>query len=672
MKNYYAVLGLLAVLPAAAQTSSAPLVVPADTLRPPVLGELPDSLARLGTFRLQGQEQPVRPFLTIQDQLRTVAGVQVTPYDGTPGSGNVVRIRGASVTLGQAQPLYIIDGLPALNDELTPDQLLGPSTAQTPSMRGDYLSVAELHSEVGGNPLLLLPPESIERVDVLAGPAAVARFGPLGANGVVSIRTRRGRTGRPLRVSYSAYAGIQQVRQRYSLLDASEFAAVANEAARRSAGPGATLPYPSTDLGTGTDWQAETYQTSGLQQHQVSLEGSSAKSTFLLGADYRQQSGVLRTADLTRYGLRLAVGHQATSRLALHGWLTAGQTDQHQPFATGSGSATREALLARPTLAVRTSQGGYSGYTGSSAGLIFANPVAVLAYTYRTPRTRRLLAQVAADYQLGAHLTMQATANFQRTLLDADAYAPLVNGALVAPESSLLYANQTYQSSQWASSLALRYQRQIGQRQQLGAELNYQYQGQNMTTGYEVSYQGLLNRATTPSYAYGYVTASQSAKSQLYRPWAHLRYALDSLLEVEAGLSYAHFKDATETVFYPNAQVSWHPQLSSRQLAPTLWLGAARTSTFGFGFGTFGPQRITTSSPGSLITTGHVQSPLYTDQVEAGLRLGRPTSHFSGQLVVYQRRTSNALIATQQPLPSSAGAFIPSLMKATFATKVWS
>jgi TonB-dependent SusC/RagA subfamily outer membrane receptor len=651
MVNYYLTFLLFCGFSATAQTvNSVAPSVPTDTIR-----TFPS------TLRLQGQEQPVRAFLTIQDQLRTVAGVQVTPYDGSPGSGQVVRIRGASQVLGSGQPLYVIDGLPALNDALDPDQLLGTSPPDGLNITIDS-PVAEQHAEAGASPLQLLPPESVESIEVLAGPAAVARYGALGANGVISIRTRRGTivAGQPLRVHYSAYAGLQQVRHHYALLEANEYAGIANQAARNQGFTASQLPYASTDLGAGTDWQAEVYRLAGLQQHQLSLDGRHRNTAFVVSADYRQQSGVLRNSSLDRYGLRLALDQHLSDRLTLRATATLGQTNQRLPYTTGAYGATRGALQAPPTAAVRTATGDYNyaePVRGASASSYnFTNPLALANNVYRSPHTRRLLAQVAADYQLAPGLTVQASANFQRTLLDADSFwqgaSPNVPGVFYEPKSG----TQTLQASQWAGRLAAHYQRQLG-RHHVGAEVDYQYQAEEYATASTYRYVYSFPGSSSPLYNGGYLR--YESRYRLHRSWARVHYALDSTLHAEASLSYAHFKDDRLTQYYPAAQVSWQPALAvlaGHQLAPTLWVGAARTSVFGYGFGLFGPARLTTPFNGyNFPFDQRLQAPLYTDQLEAGLRLGRPGGHFSGQVVAYQRQTNHVLLTTIVMLPSASG-----------------
>ena len=666
MKHYYFASLLLAAAPALAQ-NPAPAPLQTDTVRLPFRGTLPDSLAAAptpgGTFRLQGQDQPARPFLTVLDQLRTVAGVQATPYDGSPGSGGVVRVRGASVAQGLAQPLYVVDGLPALNDELAPGGALGLLGVMSPRVllgsNYNHTTVAEQHAEAGASPLQLLPPEAIESIEVLAGPAAVARYGPLGANGVISIRTRRGRADRPLHLRYAAYVGVQQVRQRYDLLPANEYAEVANEAYRRQTNGAAPVPFANTNLGVGTDWQAETYRTALLHQHQLTLDGTRANTSYVLGFDYRQQAGVLPNADLTRLGLRLGLHQRLGSRLQLHGTATLGQTEQRLPNTLDAGGVVRTALTAPPTQGVRTAQGTYSGYDYSAPRvgptMPFTNPLAVAEYTYRAPRTRRLLAQLGADYQLLPHLTVQASANFQRTLLSADSYMPPLNysSASGAPAGSVAYATQVYRTSQWAMQAAVRYQRALGTRHRIGAEVDYQYQGSNFEARNDF-YSGDRNSPFGP-YTYGYY--AQGGELRFHRPWAHVEYSFDSTLTLEAGLTYGHYKGADKTEYYPSAQLSW--QTHPGQADVRLWAGAARTSTLVMGYNFFGPQLVLIpvgpTVPGYSAPERRYQTPLYNDQLEAGLRLGTPSGRLTAQLVAYQRTSYHALLSQTFNITQSTG-----------------
>ena len=68
-------------------------------------------------------QRPLPPFITILPVLSRVAGVQVTPYSGAPGAWATVRIRGVANLTGNSQPLYVVDGVPVYNTDVTARRL---------------------------------------------------------------------------------------------------------------------------------------------------------------------------------------------------------------------------------------------------------------------------------------------------------------------------------------------------------------------------------------------------------------------------------------------------------------------------------------------------------------------------------------------------------------------
>lgn len=105
-----------------------------------------------------------------------VAGVNIsTASSGASGSSRVI-IRGASSLTGNNQPLYVIDGIPMINN--TNGSVVGPTNDGT----GD-----------GGDDVSQLNPDDIESVSVLKGSSAAALYGSLASNGVIMITTKSGK-----------------------------------------------------------------------------------------------------------------------------------------------------------------------------------------------------------------------------------------------------------------------------------------------------------------------------------------------------------------------------------------------------------------------------------------------------------------------------------------------
>jgi TonB-linked SusC/RagA family outer membrane protein len=209
---------------------------------------------------------PVR----IDDALKGItSGVTVTTTSGQPGAGSQIRIRGIGTT-NNSDPLYIVDGMP-IDGGI------------------DYLN-----------------PNDIKSVEVLKDAASGAIYGARAANGVVLVTTKSGRAGK-VKVSYDFSYGIQNPWKHRSVLNATQYAIMMNEASI-AAGQG-TMYSDSYSLGSGTDWQKEVFNTDApKQQHQLSISGGNEKSNYYLSFGYFSEDGIVGgnfdRSNYRRYTLR--------------------------------------------------------------------------------------------------------------------------------------------------------------------------------------------------------------------------------------------------------------------------------------------------------------------------------------------------------------------------------
>ena len=194
---------------------------------------------------------PVR----IEDALKgTTSGVTVTASSGQPGASSQVRIRGIG-TVNNSDPLYVVDGMP-IDGGI------------------DYLN-----------------PRDIQSVEVLKDAASGAIYGSRAANGVILVTTKSGKSQK-MSVTYDFTYGIQNPWKHRSVLDASQYAVMMNEASV-NAGQGVLYANPYS-LGKGTDWQSEVFNANAQQQqHQLSISGSNDKINYYLSAGYYSQDGIV-------------------------------------------------------------------------------------------------------------------------------------------------------------------------------------------------------------------------------------------------------------------------------------------------------------------------------------------------------------------------------------------
>jgi TonB-dependent starch-binding outer membrane protein SusC len=266
-------------------------------------------------------------------------GVSITQNSGKPGSDFKINIRGLG-TIGNASPLVIIDNI------------------------------------VGGD-LNQLNPNDIESVDILKDAASSAIYGARAANGVVLVRTKQGKKGKPS-ISFDTYYGVQNVAKYVDVLNAQQYIDMQNESYKNTGAPipnwAALVPeYGKVQQGwQGTNWQKEfTNKNAPIQNHSLSLTGGSEYSTFSMGLSYTSQEGTFGEPAPTmynRYSLRLNSEHvilknKSFDILKIGENILYNHIDQpSNAFATGNGSFNdvRNMVNRHPLMSVLDSTGQYS------------------------------------------------------------------------------------------------------------------------------------------------------------------------------------------------------------------------------------------------------------------------------------------------------------------------
>lgn len=345
---------------------------------------------------LDVKESTKTPVPTVTQALQgRVAGVQVQGTGG-PGDAPAITVRGIG-TLGNASsgPLYVIDGL------------------WTDNIRD-------------------LNPADIESLTVLKDASSTAVYGSRGANGVIQVITKKGRAGAP-KISVNAYYGFDQVRKKYKLTNASEWADRAvvayanagldplnngqNSLAGAVKGSGGAFD-PAID----TDWQKEFFQTGRRENYNINFSGGSSgdksSSNFLISGDYFHQEGIVKGPDFKRYSLRLNSGlTRGRFRFQENAQLT------HLDVTLLNGAPFIDVLTIIPSVPVYdpANEGGFG--TGSTRLNTFAtNPVGAQQLLRRTQADNRLAGNVSVDFNIFDFLTYRLNAAIDgHTYSNADA-----------------------------------------------------------------------------------------------------------------------------------------------------------------------------------------------------------------------------------------------------------
>ncbi|OQP56773.1 SusC/RagA family TonB-linked outer membrane protein [Niastella populi] len=312
------------------------------------------------------------------------AGVNITSTSGQPGGGFKVNIRGAG-TIGNSNPLYVVDGV--ITNDIT------------------YLNNADIAS-----------------VDILKDAASCAIYGINGANGVVLITTRNGKSGKKDgQISIDAYYGVQNIARKLPLLNAEQYATMQNEAAINSGKVPLFTQAQIDDLAKGssilpahgTDWLHQIFSSNvPISNYTIAANGGSDVSTYSLGGSYMEQGGIIGSQNLSNYK---RINFRAnTERKMYNGVLKIGE---HLTFsyinqkgvADGglySGNVLAAAIGTSPLLAMYDEKGKYLSsinstiYNGGVWNNTEANPYALMQYNNQNEsKTQRLLGDVYAELQ---------------------------------------------------------------------------------------------------------------------------------------------------------------------------------------------------------------------------------------------------------------------------------
>ena len=145
--------------------------------------------------------------VTSTDQLiqGKAAGVQILNNSGQPGGQTTIRIRGNSSIRAGNNPLFVVDGIPYSGASTKPG-----------------VNAGDIGAIPGSNPLNFINPNDIESIQVLKDASAAAIYGSRGANGVVLVNTKKGRTGEPS-ISVGTSVGVSSILKKYEVLDGDEY-----------------------------------------------------------------------------------------------------------------------------------------------------------------------------------------------------------------------------------------------------------------------------------------------------------------------------------------------------------------------------------------------------------------------------------------------------------------
>ncbi|MBN1188002.1 MAG: TonB-dependent receptor [Bacteroidales bacterium] len=228
----------------------------------------------------------------------SVAGVSISTYKGSPGSGSNILIRGVKSLKATNSPLVVIDGIPGG-------------------------SINDIH------------PDDIKSIEVLKDASATAIYGARGTNGVILITTNTGKIGKPV-ITYNMSYGFSYVAKKVDVLSAEEYVAKKREIYRmqnsrynRRDTTFEIMSYEDAqniaiedilagnelemyNMGKSYNWLEEITQRAPIQSHNLSLSGGNNKTQYFLSASMVDQTGIIQKSGYNKQAVRVNVASKVT------------------------------------------------------------------------------------------------------------------------------------------------------------------------------------------------------------------------------------------------------------------------------------------------------------------------------------------------------------------------
>jgi TonB-linked SusC/RagA family outer membrane protein len=593
------------------------------------------------------------PVVSVQQALQgRVPGLSVT-NNGSPGTSPLVSVRGISSISYGSNPLYVIDGFPT----------------------GD---------------LSTFDTRDIQSVDVLKDAAAAAIYGSRATNGVIMITTKKGSRDGKMHVSLDSYYGIQDVTQRLSLLNPSQFdqyaIAYRGEKVGRRVDPWASTPiYQGASATYGnnvTDWQNEYFEQGAMTSTNIGLSGGNDISRFYASAGYLDQIGTTPTVGYKRYNFRINSEHKISKAFTFGENLYAAYGDQaYDNNETGTRSNLVNVIKLMPYMPVYdpTTSDGFRGVNSVLDGGDPTNPIEDAKVKNPGNRTTtKIFGTAYLEVRFTDWLKFRSTYGVDYANSLDYRFSPIFNDSGTVAGSSAILAtvtnNRTISTVQLATQ-QLTFDKSFGDHH-VTATAVFEYQGQKIHNENANGNQSSNDLKTLNNASNTFVQtlkAENSILSYIGRVNYDFKgkYLLSGAIR-EDGLSV--WAPGKKWQTFPSGSIGWRIDqedfmknqtkiselklragygltgLNGTNLGNYPWLVSVSANSAYYPFG-----NVLTSGPASSIQAlGNTDLEWEkTKQLNIGLDLGLLHNAFTLSAEYYQRKTDNLILAV--PLPPSLG-----------------
>ena len=593
------------------------------------------------------------------------AGVQVTQNAGSPGSGVSVKIRGASSLRGNNEPLYVVDGV-----------IISSAGEDAANASADVNSLEETQNGLNG-----INPRDIESMEVLKDASATAIYGSRGANGVILITTKKGKSGK---TSIQAYVNtsVSEISERYDVLDALGYANYQNEALLLTGGaPRFSISdasiFPIADDGTVSDtaaekhnWHDEIYKQGFSKSTGASFSGGTEKGNYYASVGYNDQGGIVENSRLQNGNFSINLNQELSDKFSIKAKLNAfysnGNFAQDGDRAGGQRSFVGN-ILRYPTLV--TNGGTFDNEDGISSPFTWVNDF------QDTSEESRFIGSLALTYKFnikGLKYKLQAGGNIRNK--ERRRFYGLTTFQGSSTNGSLSISN--LESKSYQINNLLTYNRTFNKKHRINAVIGMTYDVRDIkNTLYAV------NDFSTTEFGVDQPIYGQQIsrpldvlplKSQLLSYLSRVNYSFDNKYIITGTFradGSSKFSKENRYSYFPSFSLAWRVNnetfLENSETINDLKfrIGWGMTGNQGISayqtFANYGATLYGNSDEGTSIgfVPLNVSNPNLkwetTKQLNVGLDFGLWKNRVTGTIDVYDKQTDDLLL--DQPLGPSSG-----------------
>jgi TonB-linked SusC/RagA family outer membrane protein len=511
-----------------------------------------------------------------------LAGVQAISSEGGPNADIVIRVRGGGSITQDNNPLYIVDGVQV------------------------------------ENALSIIPPQDIASIDVLKDASTTAIYGARGANGVVIITTKGGRSGKT-QVTYNGTFGTRKLANTMDVLSPYDFVRWQYE---RSRGASADSANFAQTYGTTWDtlknyknvtpinWQNEVFGRSAkFKSHNVGMNGGNQSTSFNLSFTANREDGILLQSGFGRNVVNFKLDHKATDKLKLG--FTARYLDQTIDGAGTTNSGTRSTNRLRHTINYRPFEiasptGGIDdfdeAYYLASSGA--TNPIILTEAEYRQQTTKATYISGYVNYNILKNLVFRTTVGYENSKSETDLFYSKITGTArnaaslpvasigVADYYSLTNSNTLqYNLNDFKEQhdISLLFGQEVVDRRFSNHSMETRYFPADISPEKALANMGLGSAPTGSSQPLP--TSFIAPPDRLFSVFGSAKYAYDdkylATFNIRADRS-SKFSSNNGTLVFPSGSFAW--RLSKEKFMKKIdWISDAKLR---FGFGAVGNNRI--------------------------------------------------------------------------------